>query len=226
MTPQPSADDWGLIFDVDGVIANTEPLAMAATQAVFAAHNGARVEEADMLAFMGSTAQTYFNALSRKYAPDAAVAELIAEHNRILLRELRRARDLIFPGVRSLFVRASSDDRCRLALATGSGRARSEATIAAVTLPLDRVRAWITGDDIVHAKPHPEIYLKAAERLGLPPARCVAIEDSIAGVLSAQAAGMTCVAVTNTFGAEDLNQADLVLPTLEEATPETLRALV
>lgn len=225
-SPGPAAADWGLIFDVDGVIANTEPLAMEATRAVFKAYNGSDVVRADMLEYMGSTAPTYFSALCEKYAPDAEVDKIVADHTRLLLREVRRACDLIFPGVRSLFVRACADPDCRLGLATGSGRTRSDATIAACSLPVECVQAWITGDDIAHAKPHPEIYLKAAEALELSPERCVAIEDSVAGVRSAKSAGMVCVAVTNTFDAEALMNADETLATLENATHQSLRALL
>lgn len=226
MTTIVSADDWGLIFDVDGIIANTEPLAMEATQTVFNDFNGSQIARADMLAYMGSTAHTYFSALCKEYAPEANVEALIAEHNTILLREFERARNLIFPGVRALLERASGDPTCRIGLATGSGRTRSEATLAACDLRIESSLSWITGDDIVHAKPHPEIYLKVADALGLAPKRCVAIEDSVAGVSSARIAGMRCLAVTNTFSPDSLAEADMIVPTLETVTLHTLRSLV
>lgn len=226
MTARDTAEAWGLVFDVDGVIANTEPISMEATQAVFRTYNRSQVARDDMLAYLGSTAFEYFAALSRKYAPDADVKKLIADHNRVLLREIRRSRELIFPGVRSLFVRASSDSTCRIAFATGSGRRRSEVTINACSLPIDPVKAWITGDDVSHAKPHPETYLRTAEALELPTDRCVALEDSVAGVKSAKAAGLTCVAVTNTFPADSLADADEVVASLEDVTPQMLRSLV
>lgn len=219
-------DAWGLVFDIDGVVANTEPLAIQATHTVFHNLNGATIDPADIMEYMGSTAAAYFTALGGKYAPEASLQKLIKDHNRLLLRELRNARDLIFPGVRSLFVRAGSDGSCRLAFATGSGRKRSEATIAACSLPTDTLRAWLTGDDIERPKPDPEIYTKTVTALGIPAGRCVAIEDSIAGVESAKSAGMKCVAVTNTFPAEQLQSADSVVESLEEVNVESLRSML
>lgn len=224
--PHDTDSSWGLVFDVDGVIADTEPLAMQATQDVFESFSGARVDEADMLAFMGSTAEAYFTALGKKYAPEAPVQDLIREHTRMLLKALGEAPHLLLPGVRPLFDQAAADPSGRVALATGSGRTRSEATIAACSLSVDAVRAWITGDDIDRPKPHPEIYLRAADALGLAPDRCVAIEDSVAGVRSAIAAGMACVAVTNTFDADALSQANRVVHSLNELTLAELRALI
>ena len=81
----------------------------------------------------------------------------------------------------------------------------------------DIFSAILSGSDVVHTKPAPEIYLLTAERLGMSPARCVAFEDSEAGVRSAKAAGMTVIAVPNFFTAhQDHSAADVVLSGLED----------
>ena len=216
------SEPWGLIFDVDGVIADTEPLAMDATREVFHRLNRADVSREDMLALIGSTATAYFDALCKLYAPGADRARLVLEHNKILLSKLRQSRDLVFPGVRSLFVRALVDDHCRVGIATGSGRARSQATITACSLPIDGLTAWVTGDDIKRPKPDPEIYLATASKLGMPPQRCLAIEDSVAGVRAAKTAGMTCIAVTNTFPEAALLDADAIVSDLTDLTPQSV----
>ena len=89
-----------------------------------------------------------------------------------------------------------------------------------------REAAWITGDDIRHPKPDPEIYLRAASELGLFPTQCVVIEDSIAGAEAAKAASMRCIAVTNTFPGERLRMADRIVDSLDEISVTMLYDLV
>ena len=81
--------------------------------------------------------------------------------------------------------------------------------------------------DEPHGKPAPDVYLAAARRLGLSPARCLALEDSPAGVLAAKSAGMTCLAVPDPLlgGDPRYRRADLVLPSLTELTEPRFRAL-
>ena len=86
----------------------------------------------------------------------------------------------------------------------------------------------VTGDEVTHAKPDPEIYLKAARRLGLEPARCVAFEDSFVGVESAKRAGMKCVGIASTFPVDDLRaqtHADLAVAGFLELSLDRLRKL-
>lgn len=77
-------------------------------------------------------------------------------------------------------------------------------------------QAVVTGADLRKGKPDPEAFLLAAERLGVPPARCIVVEDAVVGVEAARAAGMRCVAVVGTSSREELRQADLVVDSLEE----------
>ena len=93
-------------------------------------------------------------------------------------------------------------------------------------IPQDLFDAYITGDTIAHKKPHPEIYLAAAAALGLAPSRCVAIEDAVTGVTSAKAAGMKCIGVTNSFPAEELSHADLIIRSVEELDLTKLQGLI
>ena len=86
----------------------------------------------------------------------------------------------------------------------------------------------VTGDEVNHPKPDPEIYLKAAQHLGLEPARCVAFEDSFVGVESAKRAGMKCVGIASTFPVEELRthtHADLAVNGFEELNLARLRQL-
>jgi beta-phosphoglucomutase-like phosphatase (HAD superfamily) len=89
-------------------------------------------------------------------------------------------------------------------------------------------RTVLTNDETTQSKPNPEIFVKTAEKLGVPAAECVVIEDSFAGIEAAKRAGMKCVAVASTFPSPELRartQADLVVQTLEELNLQKLRQL-
>jgi beta-phosphoglucomutase-like phosphatase (HAD superfamily) len=84
----------------------------------------------------------------------------------------------------------------------------------------------VSGDDVRRRKPAPDLFLLAAERLGIEPGRCVVIEDAPDGVRAAKAAGAKCIAVTNTTTAEKLSEADLICDSLEEIALPTIIGLI
>jgi beta-phosphoglucomutase-like phosphatase (HAD superfamily) len=89
-------------------------------------------------------------------------------------------------------------------------------------------RCLVSGDEVTHPKPDPEIYLRTARKLGVEPTGCVAFEDSFVGVEAAKRAGMRCVAIASTFPAAELQQqtqADLIVPGFEGLTLGALRGL-
>jgi sugar-phosphatase len=113
-------------------------------------------------------------------------------------------------GARELLGRL---DGARWAIVTSGHRALATRRLQAVGLPVPRV--LVTGDGVVHGKPHPEGFVRAAERLGVAPSACVVVEDAPAGVAAGRAAGARVVAVTTTHPAEALRDADLVVPDLQ-----------
>ncbi|MDO8691407.1 MAG: HAD family phosphatase [Dehalococcoidia bacterium] len=86
--------------------------------------------------------------------------------------------------------------------------------------------AVVSGDEVKAGKPDPEIFLEAARRLRVSPACCVVMEDAIPGVMAAKAAGMRCVAVTNSHPASELCNADMIVDSLELVSPETMERLL
>jgi len=87
-------------------------------------------------------------------------------------------------------------------------------------------KAVITGHDVTEGKPSPQVFLLAAQRLGAEPKNCIVFEDAVAGVKAAKSAGMYCVAITNTHPGEKLNEADLIVDSLETVTVKDLEGLV
>ena len=131
-------------------------------------------------------------------------------------REIIAEKLTLPPGVGELL-----DDlkNSRFLLAVGSSAPRAN-----LDLVLERVQikdyfdACVTGEEVVEGKPAPETFLKAAEKLGLPPDRCVVVEDAVQGVEAGKAAGMPVVAVTTTRNRTDLSAADIVVDSLGELT--------
>lgn len=216
----------GLVFDVDGVLADTEPLIARATIDMFQELYGVRMRPEDFRPFVGMGAVRYIEGPAEKYGIAIDTDQAVATREENIIGLLNSGVSIAFPGVKALVTAAARHPEWVLAVATSSSRENSEATLRAAGVPIALFRAYVTGDRVVNRKPHPEIYLAAAKALDLPAARCVAVEDAPAGVASAKAAGMKCVAVTNSQPAEALIEADLIVSSLTDVTLNTLQDLL
>ena len=85
--------------------------------------------------------------------------------------------------------------------------------------------AFVTGEEVINGKPHPDMFLLAAQRLSVDPSNCLVFEDAINGVIAAKSAGMKCVAVTNTHPESDLSIADLVINNFSQVTEREISNL-
>ena len=125
----------------------------------------------------------------------------------------------------ALFRAAMEHPDFALAIATSSTREKSVAVLKSAGIPYEKV-VYITGSDVTHKKPHPELFKKAVEQLRIPPASCVVIEDAPNGIEAAKAAGCRCIAVTNSVAAGQLEEADRIVDSLEEIDLEQIRSLL
>jgi HAD superfamily hydrolase (TIGR01509 family) len=130
-----------------------------------------------------------------------------------------------FPGVMELMDNAMQREDFRVAIATSGTLEKSRAVLTAVGVPYQKM-VYVNGNDVKHKKPDPELFLTAAERIGIEPTHCVVIEDAPNGVQAAKAAGAKCIAVTNSTIAENLSQADLVCDSIEQINLNTITALI
>jgi len=223
------SDCFGLIFDVDGVIADTEAVNARASIRVFEELLHIEgVERADFKAGLGMGAEAYVRAAAEVHgvkltAEQVELATKVRQENflEILANEPLSA----FPGVLELIGSALTDPRWRVAIGTSSTREKSEAVLKSVSVPYDQV-VYITGDDVTKKKPDPELFLTVAERIRIAPSRCVVIEDAPNGIEAALAAGMKCVAVTNSTTADKLANADLVVNSLADIDLSILERVV
>lgn len=209
---------YGLIFDVDGVVADTERVNAEASIKVFADLFGVHgVVRADFEAGLGRGAAEYVCAAARVHGVELSDGQVLAatEARQANFLALLREEPLpAFPGVLELMEAAMAREDFRVGIATSSTREKSEAVLQSARVPYTRM-VYVTGNDVKNKKPDPELFEMAAERLGLAPARCVVIEDAPDGVAAAKAAGCCCIAVTNSASREKLAAADRIVSTLE-----------
>ncbi|MBI3328318.1 MAG: HAD family phosphatase [Nitrospinae bacterium] len=199
------------VFDMDGVIVDSEPYSVQALVEVLREH-GIEPTAEDLGRSYGRTVREDFTHYFRKYGVtadlDAAISRKHARYYSLAEGHLKP-----FAGVVSLLERLRKR-AYRLGLASSGDQKKVAFGMHALNL-VGTFEAVVTGDDVRQSKPHPEIYLIAAQRLGIQPSECVAIEDAPAGVESAKRAGMRCIAVTNSVAREHLQGADLIVDSLE-----------
>jgi HAD superfamily hydrolase (TIGR01509 family) len=206
---------YGLLFDVDGVLADTEALIATATIDMYKEFYGLDLTPEDFRAYIGTGAVRYTEGPAEVHGIEIDLERAIQKRHDNFVALLESGDGIACPGAETLVEAAGASPDWAMAMATSSPTEKSKDTLKAARLNTDLFDAWITGDMVTHKKPHPEIYLKAADAVGLRPAQCVVVEDALTGVASAKAAGMPCVAVTNSFRAEELAAADLIVDSLE-----------
>ena len=205
-----------VIFDMDGVLTDSEPLINAAAVAMFR-EQGLAVQPDDFLPFVGTGEKRYLGGVAEKYGVTLRTPE---DKNTLYAMYLEMIPGRLQPTPGAVaFVHTCRVRGFKTAVATSADRVKLEGALVAVGLPPHEFDSTVTGSDIVHAKPDPEIFLTAAARLGLPPAACLVVEDSPHGVLAARRAGCPCVALTTTFPASVMEKEapDLVVDTLASA---------
>ncbi len=202
-----------VIFDMDGLLLDTETLWHESEAELFARH-GAEFTREDQLRVIG----TNFEVTARYFAerlgwPFERRAELVEESTALMHGRVRVRVDAR-PGAVELIEGLRALDGIRLGLASNSPRFLVDDALTTAGLA-DAFDTIVTSDDVEHAKPAPDIYLLACRRLGVDPADALALEDSTSGITAAKAAGLTCIAVPM-FAETDVSAADRIVASLEE----------
>lgn len=208
-----------VLWDMDGTLVETEPVWGESEHALVEEFGGTWTD-ADAVALIGTPLPEAARIL-RSRGVDLPTDRLIQRLMGHVVDQVRAGRVEWRPGaVELLDALVAAGVPC--ALVTMSFRELAEAVLG--NLPTGMFDVVVTGDEVVHGKPHPEPYLRAARALGVDPASAVAIEDSPTGVLSAQAAGVPVVAVQN-IAPIHAAPGRLVLRSLAGVTPEDLAGM-
>jgi HAD superfamily hydrolase (TIGR01509 family) len=212
-----------VIFDLDGVLIDSEGLWNEARMEITSENGGRWLQEAQR-AMMGMSSLEW----SRYMHDDLGVdmePEQISEMVVSRLEGLYRERVPLLPGARGAVIACS--EVWPLGLASSANRPIIELVLDLAELR-ERFQATVSSEEVPRGKPAPDVYLEAARRLEVAPGRCAAVEDSTNGLLSAAAAGMTVIAVPNSEfpPTEDaLARAALVIDATEELTPGRIQAV-
>jgi len=211
-----TADDRrtrAVVFDLDGVLVDSEGLHVEAWKAVFG-RLGVEVTDEEYAHGVGMADVDWLRWLfERRGLPSEGIAGC--------QRAKRRAFQAIlsgnvrpFPGV----VELVGVLRGEFALGVASNSSRESVATVLRRLGVEESFGAVVGaEDVRRHKPHPEVYLRAAALLGVAPGACAVVEDSPLGIRAAKAAGMRCIGITNSLPAERLAEADLVVATLADA---------
>ncbi|HKF15026.1 MAG TPA: HAD family phosphatase [Gaiellaceae bacterium] len=211
-----------VVFDLDGLLLDTEQLWDEVREAITRERGGRwhdRVQ-ADMMGMSSVEWSRYMHDVLGLRDPPEELNRLVVQ--RILERYSQRL-PLVDGAVEAVRRLA---EHWPLALASSSNREVIDAALELMAVS-DLFRATVSSEEVAGGKPAPDVYLEAARRLGVAPENAVAIEDSTNGIRSAKAAGMHVIAVPNPHYAppdEVLAQAELVLPSLAELTPDAVES--
>lgn len=214
-----------VIFDLDGVIINSEPIYYEANQQLFN-QLSINVSEEEYQRFIGKTGKDVWSYLKSKHNIDIPLGELILMENEYFIRLLRSRSDI--QPMRGIvkFINSLLRDGISIAVASSSVRMSIDAVLK--RFGLDRLfNTVVSGEDVLNGKPSPDIFVITAERLGVKSSECIVIEDSYNGVKASNTAKMFCIGYkTNAHLAnQDLSLADMVIDDFTKLSLSDLRML-
>ena len=201
-----------VIFDMDGVVVDSEPRHERAFLEVMQEIGYGDTHGVHFPDYIGRSEKDLWMDFLSRNKPTQQLDDLLAMKRRRVVDILRNEQPL-FEGLPGLIEKLAA--RCPLGLASGSDRGVVEEVLALKGLHRF-FSAVVTGADVQHGKPAPDIFLRTAELLGVPAEDCWVIEDSRPGVAAGLAAGMRVIAITNTHAAEELTGANHVVGTYPE----------
>ena len=210
-----------VLWDMDGTLVDSEKV-WAEVQLALLAELGATWTMEDCLSLIGSDLREAVKVWMARIPDGVITGDELADRMFSEVVEALRREVTFQPGALEL-LQALRKEEVPCALVSASYRTMIDAVLG--HLPPDPFDVIVAGDEVTLGKPHPEPYLTAAEQLGVDPAHCVVIEDSMTGTQAGTAAGMYVVAVPQWISIPDAPRR-LVVKSLEPLTPESLRALL
>jgi len=216
----------GVIFDMDGVLCDSERFICDAAMEMFRRRYKTEVHPDDFLPFVGAGENRYIGGVGEKYGIQIKLHEDKVYTYEIYL-ELIKGHLPPLDGVLE-FISTMRENGIKLAVASAADRMKVDGNLAEIGIPHESFDAVITGSDVEKHKPDPECFLMAAEAIGIRPECTLVVEDANNGCKAAKSAGAWCLGLTTSFPAEQLTQsgADWTAPHLGCVPDELMKILV
>jgi beta-phosphoglucomutase-like phosphatase (HAD superfamily) len=221
----------GIIFDMDGVLTDSEWFIAEAGRLMFQETHGAAVTHEDFLPFVGLGENRFLGGVAEKYGIASFDIERDKARTYAIYTEIIKGKLKPLPGAVE-FVRRCRELGFKTALATSTDYVKMTASLEAIGLSDAGGEAGggffdatVNGLEVERRKPFPDIFLEAARRIGAGPECCWVVEDSVGGIAAAKAAGMRCLALLTTFPEAEVKQAgpDIIVRDLSCIAPEELQ---
>lgn len=208
----------GVLFDMDGVIVDSEELISIAAIQMFA-EKGITVTQEDFTPFIGTGEDRYLGGVAEKYNHQL---DLEVDKNRTYDIYLEAIKGELKPldGVVD-FIKHCKAKGLKIAVASSADMRKVKGNLAEIGLNHGEFDAVVSGSDIENKKPAPDIFILAAKKIGLTADQCLVIEDAVTGVTAGKAAGSKTLGITSSFSPNDLN-ADWHAENLANATKAIL----
>ena len=208
-----------VLFDMDGVLVDSEAYICQAGINMFA-EKGYPVLAEDFLPFTGMGENRYLGGVAEKHQIPFDLEKDKARTYEIYA-DLVRGKLASLDGVHD-FIGKCRKQGLKIAVASSADPVKVNINLEEIGLERELFQAVVTGLDIEHKKPAPDIFLKAAKLMGADPRRCLVVEDAISGVAAGKAAGARVLALTTAFSPGELSEADWITSTLATAGDEVL----
>ena len=213
-----------VIFDMDGVIIDSEPVYFEIDKQMFEELN-ITVPFEEHCTYVGASSQNMWDAIVKKHKIADQPEELMKKEHVLYMKHLGDANDLQpIDGVIEL-INELYENNLKLILASSSRMEVINIILQKFKLS-DLFIAKVSGSELENSKPHPEIFLRSAALIRSEPSQCVVIEDSKNGVTAAKAAGMKCIGFSNpSSGDQNLTPADMVIRSFKELNARIIKGL-
>ena len=229
-------DNRAVIFDMDGVLTDSEWFIAEAGRLMFQETHRTAVTHEDFLPFVGHGENRFLGGVAEKYGVAAFDIERDKARTYAIYTEIVKGKLRPLPGAVE-FVRRCRELGFKTALATSTDYIKMMANLTEIGLAgegaggadngADFFDAMVNGLEVERRKPFPDIFLEAARRISAAPEHCWVVEDSVGGVAAAKAAGMRCLALLTTFPETEIKKAgaDIIVRDLSCIGPEKLLAV-
>ena len=208
-----------IIFDMDGVLCDSEPFICKAAIMMFS-ELGLNVMEEDFLPFVGAGENRYIGGVAERYSFPVDIETVKARTYEIYC-EIIKGKLKPLNGVHD-FIDNSKKLGLKIAVASSADLVKVKANLEEIGLPFSIFNTVVNGLEVEKKKPAPDIFLMAADRMGVNICDCLVVEDAVNGVEAAKSAGATCLGITSSFNEKDLEKADFHSKDLAHAPKECI----